>query len=244
MPILHQSCHWNHFVSIPPLAVKPSQIVPAVWVNKLGLAGATTNSQLPTAFVNRKWLHETCKDPAVPVLDAYLCVMAWGGQSDSHAIAAWTHRQSLIPVLTQLREGGLSGLRAYKLFTTGKTSKFSGLGPSYFTKLIHFFSPGDHLYIVDNYVLASLEILTGLPHQFRATPGGYVAACWEIDEMSRILGSSGADTEARLFSGRSQPWRNYANKQPMSKPGNAGYRKQMSSVYSAAVPMVEVGEFW
>ncbi|WP_265594446.1 hypothetical protein [Haloferula sp. BvORR071] len=243
MPAPYQQPHWNAFIEIPPNAQRAVGHAPACWASKL--PDVPPHYMLPTGPLPRTQLRRICRDPRTPVLIAYLCVMAWGGQGPANAVLTWKSRTLIEPILTKLRAGGLDGLQAYQLFTAGRKSRFPGLGPSYFTKLIYFFSPpGRSLYIVDNYVLASIEILTGLPHRYRATPGGYVAACREIDGMRKILSGSGARMEARLFSGKNKDWRRHANQQVLSRSGADGYRNQMMQVYSTGKDPIPPAAFW
>jgi len=64
---------------------------------------------------------------------------------------------------------------------------------------------------VDNVILRSVALLTGLPFHCHATPGGYQASCEEIDAMAGLLGIPAQDVEERLFSHPGSPWRKYVN---------------------------------
>jgi hypothetical protein len=155
-----------------------------------------------------------CQDPAVHVLHGYVCAMAWGrqdkipgGGGGSNVTSSWENRTKLSAILERLRVGGLSRRNAYLQFVGANA--VADLGPSFFTKLIYFFSrdvpPGQGPYIVDNQILDRMTWLTGLPFSSKASGGAYQAACWEMDKMMALLGwsclrPSGSMVEERLFS--------------------------------------------
>ena len=170
--------------------------------------------------------------------------MAWGGQGKTNEQSAWAQSQAIRPLLTALRQGMPDALSAYKLFIANKGNLIDGLGPSYFTKLIHFFSPHNDFHIVDNKVLEALQVLTGLPHRQRATPGGYLAALQEINAMAALLSVTAEEMEQRLFSGKGEPWRLHVLRQTLSNPGVKGYRAQMIAAYSTGANPIPPAEFW
>lgn len=167
--------------------------------------------------------------------------MAWGGQDRvaggvANAQSAWNASIKLHANLMALRAGGLTRRDAYLLFDG--SSKIPGLGPSYFTKLLFYFSinapAGEQPYIVDNVILRSMALLTGLPFHCHATPGGYQACCEEIDAMASLVGIAPQDVEERSFSSKSGAWRRYVNRNKALLPlclGRAKYRTTMHQAY-------------
>lgn len=142
--------------------------------------------------------------------------MAWGGQGGGlggakHVASAWEQNQTLANYLTCLRDG-LSRTDAYQLFLD---QPIPGLGPSFFTKLLYFFSPQPSHYIMDQWTAKSVNLLAGrtvvrmaghLPSTGNQ-PGNYQAFCEEVDHMAVQLVCSGDIVEERLFSlGGHHPW--------------------------------------
>ena len=237
MPPPYQKLHWSKFVEIPHSVQGAVGTPPAIWAKKNALPNIPNASQLPALKLCRQQVRQICIDPSIDVLFAYICVMAWGGQGEKHALSSWSH-PSLSNDLRTLRKGGLSRRDAYMIFESD--GKIPGLGPSYFTKLLYFFSQnfaiGEAPYIVDNKIRDSMTLLTGSPFDFDANRGSYQACCEEIDDMSIIVGRSGQEIEERLFSQRGAPWWKYVNKAAnspnLSRPA---YRQQMHSRYSHIV---------
>jgi hypothetical protein len=140
--------------------------------------------------------------------------MAWGWQA-RHVGTAWAGREVLGSLLNEVKAGSCARAGAYDLFK----GRVKGLGPSYFTKLIYFFSPVEDRYIMDQWTGASVNLLMGMsvvkmsrPEKGGASPlntntgGNYERFCEVIDELtvvaSRQLGRAftGEDIEQHLFS--------------------------------------------
>ena len=192
---------------------------------------------LPTVPLNRADVRAICQDSDKLALVGYACAMAWGGQGSgpggSKSVAtAWADRAKLADQLTRLRVGGLSRSRAYDLFCGAGEVK--GLGPSYFTKLLYFFSPALDFYIMDQWTAKSINLLTGV-HVVRvydSSPtrenkgGNYQAFCEEVDHLAALLGQTGDQIEQRLFSDggrRRAPWRAHVHAHyPYDRAGMRG----------------------
>ena len=111
---------------------------PARWAQALPpheLPGAIATHNRP---LSRGELRELCRDPAVDVLTAYLCIIAWGGQRRDHGRDAWRHRDRIERALTRLREEHLGQNAAFNVFAAEDPIKC--LAVHFFTKLIFFFS--------------------------------------------------------------------------------------------------------
>ncbi len=223
MPPPYQPNHLTALRSAPYVPLGAVGVAPATWVrrNRLTLPTGLSLAALPTLTLNRAQVRAICTNPALDVRLGYICVMAWGGQGSgpggaSHAISAW-HSISANPAqLHTLRAGGLSRCQAYSLFSG--SGAVPGLGPSFLTKLLYFFSPTPDFYIMDQWTSKSVNLLNGFQvvHMAGNAPstankcGNYQAFCEEIDHIAAILGSSGQIAEERLFShgGKSPaPWR-------------------------------------
>lgn len=242
MPPPYQQPHWSAFTRIPHLPQGPVGESPAAWVTGLALVGVPNAPRLKSSPLSRWDVLKEAANPAVPELFAYVCAMAWGDQgkgtagSKSNALSAWADAARLQTNLAALRTGGLDRMQAYSLFE-GK-GKIPGLGPSYFTKLLFFFSlnvpTGQQPYIVDNVILNSMALLTGLPFHRYATRGGYQACCEEMDAMGALLTIAPQFVEERLFSSERAAWRVYVSRNKPDLPactGRAAYRDAMHQGY-------------
>ena len=90
-----------------------------------------------------------------------------------------------------------------------------GLGPSYFTKLLFFFSSDDNFWIMDQWTGKSINLLTGkkVVRFTGSSPsdqnkgGNYQAYCEEVDALATQLNTNGNEIEQRLMSkGKPNPW--------------------------------------
>jgi len=234
MPPPYQPAHWNVFANTPYQAQGPVGVPPATWRNRFNLGGVPQVGGLPDFHLDRNAVRAICRDPRQNVLFGYVCAMAWGGQGDGNGrrnpINAWAHAQVIAVRLTALRMGGLTRSEAYNLFCNG--GEIPGLGPSFFTKLLYFFSPTPSFFIMDQWTAKSVNLLTGtrVVRMYGSSPtrdntgGNYQAFCEEVDLMAGLIGCAGQEAEERLFSqgGRhSWPWRAYVAHAPPPPRYNA-----------------------
>ena len=152
--------------------------------------------------------------------------MAWGmqgaGPMNAHAQTAWDHHADIAARLQTLRAGGLSREEAYQVFAD---DPIPCLGPSYFTKLVYFFSPGEAPlgYIMDQWTGKSVNLITG-HHVVRMygdapsasnTGENFDCYCKVVDLIAAHCHCSGEQIEQRLFSTNAQyrrtrgAWRNH-----------------------------------
>jgi hypothetical protein len=210
--------HYNRFAEIPfqpqgALGKSPSQ-----WVADLNLQDVPDVAQLPQQPLDRAGVREICRNPNKPVLFGYVCAMCWGWQEkgprgNQGVTDPWQEREKIARHLETLRAGNLTRSEAYSLFRG--EGKVSGLGPSYFTKLLFFFSPAEDFWIMDQWTGKSINLLTGeIVVRFNgASPsdknkgGNYQAYCEEVDALAGLLKVSGDEIEQRLMSkGKPNPW--------------------------------------
>jgi hypothetical protein len=149
--------------------------------------------------------------------------MAWGGQGQGpgkaqHVRNAWIARGAISEKLAALRVGNLSRAEAYDLFSGHQA--IAGLGPSYLTKLLYFFSPELTFYIMDQWTVKSVNLLTGehicrihgAAPSYLNTGRNYQAFCEVVDDLAVLHGSTGEEIEQRLFSSGGiprAPWRQH-----------------------------------
>ena len=255
-----------HYSAFSKLMFKPQGAVgysPSQWAKDYGLDDVPHAEELPATRLCREQVRSFCRDQKKPVLFGYICAMAWGGQSDGpggrrNTVNAWSERRRIADQLKALRDGGLSRKDSYNLFR-GK-GRIPHLGPSFFTKLIYFFSPVKTFYIMDQWTGKSINLLTG-QHVVRvngaadaANKGGnYQAFCEEVDRLAAALPEpgvhseeSGERMEERLFSrGRENNgmppalWRAYVqNNYAGNKPPRYN-RNALHQIY----PHISVNDF-
>lgn len=218
--------HWNLLASLPYASAGPVGLAPSAWVGRLALADVPDADQLPAGRLDRAEVRAICRDLGRPVLFGYVCAMAWGGQgvgpTRRHTRTAWEARDRLEAVLEELRGRDLTRAEAYELFL--REDGIPGLGPSYWTKLLFFFARRDDLYVMDQWVAKSVNLLTG--REVVPLAGGcparknpaavYEAYCAEIDRIAGRLGLTGSQAEEKLMSrgGRSPgDWRRHVRAQ-------------------------------
>jgi hypothetical protein len=206
--------HWNVLQGLPYTAAGAVGIAPSDWVERLRLIGVPDADQLPQSPLDRATVRQICRDTNKPVLFGYACAMAWGGQglgpTRLHAQSAWAAHADLKPILELLRTQPLNRVQAYELFLHG--ARIPGLGPSFWTKLLFFFAERADLYVMDQWVAKSVNLLVGdCPP--RNTPSAvYNTYCEEIDRIAKHLGLSGSQAEEKMMShGGHKPgaWRSH-----------------------------------
>jgi hypothetical protein len=210
--------HWSFFVNIPHQPQGEVGVAPRKWFDGHVLPSDPDLEGLPEQKITRATVRSICRDPHHHVLRGYVCAMAWGGQGSGpgarkHVTAAWNERERLSGHLEILKKGGIRRDAAYALFTG--EGAVPGLGPSFFTKLLYFFLPSPDCYIMDQWTVKSVNLLTGrqvaklagdAPSKLN-TGAEYLAFCEEVDSMATALGCSGECVEERLFSkGGRKPW--------------------------------------
>ncbi|MEY4327280.1 MAG: hypothetical protein RIS24_3451 [Verrucomicrobiota bacterium] len=214
--------HWNVLQGLPYVAAGAVGIAPSAWVEGLQLIGVPDADQLPQSALDRAAVRQICRDTNKPVLFGYACGMAWGGQglgpTRPHAQSAWAAHADLKPILELLRTQPLNRVQAYELFLNG--ARIPGLGPSFWTKLLFFFAERADLYVMDQWVAKSVNLLVGRPLvplvggcPPRDTPSAvYNTYCEEIDHIANHLGLSGSQAEEKMMShGGHKPgaWRSH-----------------------------------
>lgn len=222
--------HFQYFKECPFEKQGVLGLPPFRWAEKLGLKGVPLVDQLPQESLDRSSVRAICRDFTKPVLFGYVCAMCWGvqekGPRGSRGVTeAWDGRKTIEEHLETIRKGNLSRGEAYNLLS-GKR-KVKGLGPSYLTKLLFFFSPAEDLWIMDQWTAKSVNLLTGEmvvrisggAPSGRNKGGNYQAFCEEIDKLASRINCDGNQIEQRLMS-RAKPlgkWRKYVVKHDYDK---------------------------
>lgn len=222
MPPPYRQPFWAGFLQQPFQPAGAIGFAPAQWAAQHQLAGIPAATiPLPGQPLDRGTVRDICRNPGYPVLFGYICAMAWGIQGvgpfgPPNVASAWTQRALIAQGLNQLRNGGLTRCAAYNLFRAsgGNGNTIPGLGPSYFTKLLHFFSPNDDFYIMDKWTTQAVNVLTGtwlVPVTAQgginaSRCGNYQAYCEEVDSIGGLRGANGGLAEEMLWAWRGYNW--------------------------------------
>ena len=229
MPSPFLKKHWNIFSKIPHVSAGAGGAIPVTWAKRHGITA--TPKGLPNYLLDRKQVRDICQNPDIPVLFAYLCVMAWGnqggaGRGSQHVQSAWAEKTKLKKHLSLLRAGDLTRSDAYSLFTG--TGKIKGIGPAYWTKLLYFFTPIQNFYIMDQWTSKSINLLTGrqvVRMEGNVASGdnkcgNYQSYCEEVDVIADLLKLPGDDVEEMLMSSKGSSWRKHVKKEYDYNPDN------------------------
>ena len=182
--------------------------IPHAWANQMGI---NHNYNLPKKSLTKTELINICNNE--DVLFGYLCVMAWGAQGrgpsgPKYAQSCWASKEKMEFLIKSVKNNHLSRENAYNIFAK-KENKIKGLGPSYFTKLLFFFSSNRKNYIMDQWTTKSVLLLTninfikhgnGYPNN-KNDGVNYELFCRVIDDLAKVLNlDSGVEMEEQLFS--------------------------------------------
>lgn len=210
--------HDTHFAEFTRIAQPYSGwtgAIPARWALALpNYAGGS----LPAGRLTRQVLRTFCSDAANSAEACFVACMAWGGMNRAHGRDAWSERSKWVPIVEQMRAGGLCRAEAYQRFDAAAVT---GLGPAYFTKLIFFARPEADGFILDQWTGKSVSLLFTAPI-VTITAAGWVTRmndalvyqryCEAIEHLAATLGVTGEVLEEMMFSrgGRvKHPWRQY-----------------------------------
>lgn len=188
--------------------------------------------------LKRDELRKLCLSQSQDPTALYVAVMAWGRQNRRYLARSWHHRSKFVHRLLLLRSERLTRCEAFGLF---HNDHIDGLGPSYFTKLLFFFSLAGDCWIMDQWTSKSINLLFGniVPmqgHYFSPSieAGHYEQYCAAVDEISSLLSCDGERAEMLLFSrGGRKPhaWRAHVMRETTKAIGGleTPYRRQRSS---------------
>ena len=221
---IYRSAHWAEFKKIPFEAQQFTGVNPSRWIAAFQICDVPGIEHLPSQILDRCRVRDICTNPDIPALLGYVCAMAWGGQGTfrrKHVTDPWGARCRLENHLIRLREGKLTRAGGYDMFRG--SGRIPGLGPSFFTKLLYFFSPQPNFYIMDQWTAKSVILLAGAPvvkmsgNSPSAENSGldYEKFCSHVDAIAHELDCTGEIAEERMFSaggvGRRKPkeWRAY-----------------------------------
>lgn len=168
--------------------------------------------------ISRASAREICSDPNVDAMAVYSVAMAWGAQNFEHFKSSQHHeniRKLIEELQTSDRSRGNDFQRAKEL-----TAPVSGIGISYFTKLLYLCRPCSNAYILDQWTAKSLDVLMQDSPIKLASWGGPAAAttreayekyCLSVEEIAKLLGQdwSGEQAEAALFDKPRGAWRTH-----------------------------------
>ena len=191
----------------------------AEWVTQ------ASHPNLPSARQNREQLGALIDGDQLSDEEAYLAVMAWGGQHRLHGRSAWEGFDRLRPIINKLRNGAMdrrAGYRAFYELTTQEFDRLRGMGPAYYTKLLFFLPRDGRGPIMDQWTAKSMQLLIDRQgaEPIVSMPQGYVtrhndAGVYEqfyvfIESLAERYSVSVGNAEELVFAGSRQPWRDHA----------------------------------
>jgi hypothetical protein len=109
---------------------------------------------------DRSHVREVCRDGNVDPLAAYTVAMAWGGQTKSFFEQSLSNgsRKHLANLLNALRTSKQGRDADFEMARIASNS-ISGLGISFYTKLLYFFRPCPDAYILDKWTAMASHLL-------------------------------------------------------------------------------------
>jgi hypothetical protein len=173
--------------------------------------------------LTRQQVRDLCRNTKLPALTAYACIMAWGGRDFAN------YRRSLaggsaevIRLVEALRASGAPRIEDF-LSTQKAARSISGLGISFYTKLLFFLRPEPDSYILDQWTAKSAWVL--FPEVgIRLSPAGlpdpetscecYERFCARLEACCGPNGwgapwTTGEEVERTIFDGPRGPWRSW-----------------------------------
>lgn len=210
------------------------------WANSLR-PGLGEEFRLPANTLSRTDLREMWLTPEISTHACFLSTMAWGGMRRSNGRAAWDAQQHWLPICDEMRAGELTRHQAFSGFRDLRhANKLPNMGPAYFTKLLFFSRPAADAYILDQWTVRSMHMLTNnsswlkvqldhssakraldKPDALRMTVTDGVTAneyeqyCSNVEQLAEVLTLHPHSLEEHLFGseGRSPSlWREYLMK--------------------------------
>ncbi|BEV72982.1 hypothetical protein THUN1379_24640 [Paludibacterium sp. THUN1379] len=177
-------------------------------------------ARLPATIMTRDSLLGLCTDPSTPDEVCFLAVCAWGGMRISNARLAWARRDLWLPLIRGMRSPGCPSREG--LFAQFAEARVPGLGPAFFTKLMHFCAADKGCLIMDQWTSRSVNLLCGtevvrLLRQPGAVSvsrgnqaGNYERYCLVVETLAAQFMLPAAALEEQLFAGGGlHRWRQY-----------------------------------
>lgn len=180
-------------------------------------SGHAVDVDLSAEELQRADVLDHCRNPDTDDASRLFTVIAWGVARSSNRRRIFDNRERILAVMAASRSSGCP-VESYRLY---REAAIPGLGPAYWTKLIHFCEPSGTGYILDRFTAISADVLMSEP--LGLLRGGwvprtvgerkYAAYCDFVralaDRMSSELGKdvSPADAEFAMYAGRRHRWR-------------------------------------
>lgn len=221
----------------------PNALAKAVGVSNYGQIPAALQNGAPRQTYGEVLAFVSAED--TPIELAAVSIFAWGGMRRPHAISAFGNsREGWLQVCSRIKAGNLDRYAAYKDFLKLRANKSAdrklrGVGPAYWTKLIHFLMPrasGGRPpgYILDQWAGASINLIFGnvvkmdrssglvwkksspcpvLKHSASVseltTSADYENFCIRLECIAQKLGCSTTEIDCAFMSLGQGDWRDY-----------------------------------
>ncbi|CAI2931878.1 protein of unknown function [Aminobacter niigataensis] len=173
---------------------------------------------LPSVALSRQTLREYCAREDICDVQRVMTVTAWGVAREPNRKRIGKVLEPISTLLARARDSGIPRSTAYDRFDQ---ALIAGLGPAFFTKLIHFCVPPFNGYILDQFTAKSFDILTdqqsSLCSKSGVVPRGrggqrYEIFCRAIEMLADYRGLSAEQVELDMYAGRNHPWRLFVKK--------------------------------
>jgi len=170
--------HFEAFATCLPKEPLPDRLGarnPREMASKLGVSG-TRRFPFPVKLGTSQQTYESVLSytaaPSTPIGLACVSILAWGGMRMDNARRVFSQPENdWLELCSNIRDGGFTRSDAYQAFLelrpkVQNRSRLSGVGPAYWTKLIHFLMPRDESkpppgYILDQWAGASVNLIVG-----------------------------------------------------------------------------------
>ena len=182
--------------------------------------------------LNRQNIFDLCKDEQVSNALVLSAIFAWGGMRMDHAALlfsknSWPVLNEIVDVLRTNKS--LTAFEVYQLFyQKRKSGQLKGLGIAYFTKVIYFLCPHLDVFILDQWIGKSINLILGA-ELVKLTKTGKSAAwvndsndaklyqhfCGEMMKLSELSERNRHELEQMMFcKGGKKPgfWRAHVKK--------------------------------
>lgn len=180
-------------------------------------SGHAVEVDLSAKELQRADVLSQCRNPDMDDASRLFTVIAWGVARPSNRTRIFENRERIQDVMAASRASGCP-VESYRLY---REAAIPGLGPAYWTKLIHFCEPSGTGYILDRFTAISADVLMAEP--LGLLRGGwvprsvderqYAAYCAIVRALAERMSAelekdvSPADAEFSMYAGREHPWR-------------------------------------
>ena len=191
--------------------------------------------------LDRSEVREVSHNPRIHPLVIYACIMAWGGRNFSNYRLSLDGlgARKVIDLVTHLRVSKETRQKDFA-YTQRAANEISGLGISFYTKLLFFLRKEPDAYIFDQWTAKSGTVLfprakinltrSGYPDP-ETSPETYEAFCLALESCTGPGGwgeawKTGEEVERTIFDGQRGQWRSWLKNLFNKADNEAGLKAQ------------------